>query len=94
MDWWETGCEWCRLHRVVERRARLLHWVVGDAVTLSGRAGRYSLTLWGREVAAWRAYDLPSVRCAVEVSGALFGALWDARRLGHLVGCEESVAAL
>lgn len=82
MDWYETCRKWCRYHSLIENRVRCLGWVVGDAVSMTGRAGCYSLTLWGRAVAEWRCYDLESVKAAFRSADLLLQALWDARREG------------
>lgn len=73
---------WVRLHDLVMNRVKVINGVTGDACTVSGHGGRYTMRLYGRKILEWRAYDLSSVEDALLVSTAVFDALWDARRLG------------
>lgn len=79
---YESMRMWVKAHDLIMNRVKVINAITGDACSVRCRRGVYTMCLWGRETAKWRAYDMHSVNQTLEVATALYRALWDVRRLG------------
>ena len=79
---YEDMRQYNRTMDLVVNRCKCINGIGEGLITLCYRRGLYRLDYLGRELAAWKLYDVQGVRDAFIKTDACFDVLWETRRAG------------